>query len=264
MELNYNKRYKLIGLLINELRLRKYSFRTGKLYIDIVRRFLRSNKSPEQFLIEYANRSHSTLRTTFFALKFFYEKVLRQEFRHDKPLVKHVKKLPVVLNKAEIKKLLSSTNNIKHRLVLAFLYYAGLRVSEVINLKWQDIDLERGVIHLKTTKGLEHRIVFLHNKLKELLIIYGLKNKGLILVSSKNKAYSPRTIQQIVLKASKKAMITKHVTPHVLRHSFATHLLEAGADIRFIQKLLGHKNLQTTMIYTHVANRDIKNLAKLL
>jgi len=130
-------------------------------------------------------------------------------------------------------------------------------------------------------KGDKERIVFLHKKLIDMLQIYGAKKEGLVFVSQspkkskifwaqKNKffsregKYNKRTIQQIVKSASKKSGIKKNATPHTLRHSFATHLLESGADIRYIQQLLGHKDLKTTQIYTHVANKDIKKLAKLL
>jgi len=120
------------------------------------------------------------------------------------------------------------------------------------------------VIHLKQAKGEKERIVFLHGRLKETLIDYGIRKSGLVLISERGKRYNERTIQQIVKKAARKAGIKKKVTPHTLRHSFATHLLEAGANIRYIQQLLGHKNLRTTQIYTHVANKDIKRLANLL
>ena len=143
------------------------------------------------------------------------------------------------------------------------LYYAGLRLSEVVNLGWNDIDFERGIIHLKITKGGRERIVFLHEKLRNILIASRTDN-SLVLISERGKKYNKRTIQLIVMNAAKKANIKKDVHPHTLRHSFATHLLEAGADIRYIQELLGHKNLQTTQIYTHVANKDIKKLSNLL
>jgi site-specific recombinase XerD len=144
------------------------------------------------------------------------------------------------------------------------LYYAGLRVSEVRRIKWQDIDFEREFIHVKQSKGEKERIVFLHKKLKSILEEYGVRSNGYILISERGKLYSERAVQQIVKNIAKKADINKKVTPHILRHSFATHLLEAGADIRYIQQLLGHKSLRTTQIYTHVANKDIKKLAKLL
>ena len=107
-------------------------------------------------------------------------------------------------------------------------------------------------------------MVFLHKKLIDALRMYGTKEEGLIFVSQREGRYNKRTIQQIIKSAAKKAGIKKKVTPHTLRHSFATHLLEAGADIRYIQQLLGHKCLRTTQIYTHVANKDIKKLANLL
>jgi len=139
-----------------------------------------------------------------------------------------------------------------------------MRLNEVRNLKWQDLDFERKLIHVKNAKGSKERVVFLHKKLEEALKYIETKNQGWIFTSLNGCKYSERTIQKIVKNASKRALIAKKVTPHALRHSFATHLLEAGADIRYIQQLLGHKNLQTTQIYTHVANKDIKKLADLL
>ncbi len=113
-------------------------------------------------------------------------------------------------------------------------------------------------------KGDRQRIIFLHKRLTNTLKIFGIKESGLIFISQRNAKYNKRTIQQIIKSVSRKAGIKKNITPHTLRHSFATHLLESGADIRYIQQLLGHKDLKTTQIYTHVANKDIKKLAKLL
>ena len=169
-----------------------------------------------------------------------------------------------VLSRREVNRIIDVTENLKHKLVLMFLYYAGLRLDEVINLKWQDVDFDRDIMHVKNAKGEKERVIFLHPRLKELLTLYGIKKRDLILVSQRGGKYNKRTIQQIVKKTAQKAGIKKRVTPHVLRHSFATHLLEAGADIRYIQQLLGHKSLRTTQIYTHVANKDIKKLANLL
>jgi len=261
---NYQKNYEFVGKLIEELKLRKYSYRTGKKYRDVVIKFLKSGKTPREFLLSYSNKSRSTMRSVYFALKFFYENVLNERFDEKLPLAKSKQKLPVVLNKTEIQKMFELTTNIKHKIVLALLYYAGLRLSEVRNLKWQDIDFERELIHIKQAKGERERIVFLHKKLKELLKEYGVRKFGWILISERGGRYKERTIQQIVKNAARKAGIRKKVTPHTLRHSFATHLLEGGADIRYIQQLLGHKSLRTTQIYTHVANRDIKKLANLL
>lgn len=256
--------YELVGKLIEELKLRKYSYRTGKRYREIIIKFLKSGKTSREFLLSYSNKSRSTMRSVYFALKFFYENILHEKFDEKLPLARSKKKLPVVLNRSEIQKLLEVTTNVKHKVVLTLLYYAGLRLSEVRNLRWQDIDFERDVIHIKQAKGEKERVVFLHDRLKELLMKYGIRKSGLVLVSERGGKYAERTIQQIVKNAARKAGIKKKVTPHTLRHSFATHLLEAGADIRYIQQLLGHRSLRATQIYTHVANKDIKKLANLL
>jgi len=269
MELDIKKltpqeRYNLIGRLIEEIKLRRYSYQTGKLYIGVVKRFLKSGKTPRGFLLSYSNKSRSTMRTVYFALKFFCNNVLKEKFNEDIPLTKKKTKLPVVLGKNEINKLIDVTGNLKHKLVLMFLYYAGLRLDELINLRWQDIDFERELIHIKQAKGEKERIIFLHSKLRETLKVYGIRRQGLVFKSQMGKKYSKRSIQQIVKESARRANTSKRVTPHTLRHSFATHLLEAGADIRYIQQLLGHKSLRTTQIYTHVANKDIKKLANLL
>ena len=197
-------------------------------------------------------------------MKFFYENILNKKFTEEIPLVKKKLKLPVVLSKTDVNEIINKTENLQHKLILMFLYYAGLRLNEVRNLKWQDIDFDREIIHLKKTKGENERIVFLHQKLKNKLNKFKVHREGFVFESNRGRKYSEETIQKIVKNASKMAGIKKKTTPHTLRHSFATHLLEAGCDIRHIQKLLGHKNLQTTQIYTHVANKNIKNLANLI
>lgn len=203
------------------------------------------------------------MRGIYFALKFFYG-ALDQQFDEKIPLAKKGLNLPVVISKDEAQAMLGATKNQKHKLALGLLYYGGLRLNEVRKLKWQDLDFVRKTIHIKKSKGDRDRIVFLHERLKQFLDSNGIRKEGFILFSERGSVYSERSIQQIVKSAAKRAEIKKKVHPHTLRHSFATHLLEAGADIRYIQKLLGHKDLKSTQIYTHVANRDIKNLAKLL
>ncbi len=258
-------RYELIGKLIEEIKLRKYSYRTGKAYIYVVKNYLRSELTPREFLLKYySDKSKSTIRQAYFALKFFYRNVLHERFHEDIPLAKKKEKLPVVLSRDEVKRMIYGTHNIKHRLVLMFLYYAGMRLNEVRNIRWEDVEFEREIIHIKVAKGDKERVVFLHPNLKNTLEIYGRKSKGYVFMSQRGKKYSPKSIQLIVKNAARRAKINKNVTPHTLRHSFATHLLEGGADIRYIQQLLGHKHLKTTQIYTHVANKDIKKLAQLI
>ncbi len=262
---NYTKEEQdaLLKKLSEEIRIRGYSAQTGKAYSNIIKLFMRSGKSPREFLLSNTEKSRATLRGAYFSLKFFHEHVLSQKFDEKIPLAKKDQKLPVVLSREEIGRMIEHTDNFKHRLLIMLMYYAGLRLDEARNIKWGDIDFERDIIHLKTAKGSKQRTIFLHPKIKQMLQIYGLKD-GFIFVSVNGGKYSKRTIQQIVKKAAKRAGIKKKTTPHTLRHSFATHLLEGGADIRHIQKLLGHADLKTTQIYTHVANKDIKKLADLL
>ncbi len=269
MSMNLNslspqERYMLIGKLIEEIKLRKYSFQTGKTYINLVKDFLKSGKTARNFLLSHSNSSNSTMRGAYFALKFFHENVLSEKFNEEIPLAKRSLKLPIVLSKEETARMIESTKNLKHKLALTLLYYGGLRLSEVINLRWADIDFERALIHIKAAKGGKDRVVFLHEKIKNMLMAIKTNKDELLLISERGNKYSKRTIQLIVKNAANKSGIKKKISPHALRHSFATHLLEAGADIRYIQQLLGHKNIQTTQIYTHVANKDIKRLANLL
>jgi len=247
--------------LENEMQIRKFSIRTKKLYRSIIIRYLRSNKSMKDFLLKNSYQSNSQARSVYFSLQFYTKTVLREVFSQDLPLIKKARKLPIVLNKQEVRKMIKLTNNLKHKAVLIFFYYSGMRLSELRNLKMEDIDLERSIIHLKITKGSKHRIVFLHDKAKAILPIF---NNNYLFTSNRDKKYHEKTIQQIVSQAAKRAGIRSKVTPHTLRHSFATHLLEGGASIRLIQKLLGHSSLKTTQIYTHIANVDLREAAKLL
>lgn len=259
-----NNKQQLLTKLTEETKLRKYSPRTTDAYIKIVSRFIDSGKTAREFLLSNADKSRSTVRTIYFALSFLYEKVLNQRFREKLPLAKNEGRIPQVLNKEEVAQLLEATLNIKHKLLIAVMYYGGLRLDEVISLRWTDFDHNRNIIHLKTTKGSKQRVLFLHPNIKNLMEIFGKKAEGLVFNSNREGKLSPRTVELIVRHAAAKAGIKKRVTPHTLRHSFATHLLEAGADIRYIQQLLGHKDLKTTQIYTHVANKDIGRLAELL
>lgn len=250
--------------LNEELKLRRYSEDTAKKYMDVASQFLKSGKSTREFLLSYSGKSKSTMRGVYFALKFFYENSLNQDFDERMPLAKRSMHLPTVLGREEVQKMIEVTNNTRHRLALGLLYYAGMRLSELRKLKWQDIDFARETIHIKNAKGDKDRIVFLHKELKQIIGQNWIKREGTVMVSERGFIYNERTIQEIVKIAAKKAGIKKNVTPHTLRHSFATHLLEAGADIRYIQELLGHANLQTTQIYTHVSKKDITKLANLL
>ncbi|MDO9537320.1 MAG: tyrosine-type recombinase/integrase [Thermoplasmata archaeon] len=260
------ERYALIAKLVEEVKLRKYSPKTGRLYVSMVRRWLLSGDSARDFILSYSDASASTMRVANFALRFFFENVLREQFPMDIPLAGKDAKLPTVLSRDEAKAMLSGTENVKHRAIIGALYYGGLRLSEAINLTWEDLDFGRMLVQVKQAKGRKDRVVFLHLELKNLLDAHNSDNReGLVFVSGYSGGkYNPKTVQLVVREAAARAKIKKHVTPHTLRHSFATHLLEGGADIRYIQKLLGHKDLKTTQIYTHVAETDMARLARML
>ncbi len=246
-----------------EVSLQGYSPKTKKVYLQIIQDFLSSKKSARDFLLMCSSKSRSTLRLSYFALQFYYENILQQPFDEKLPLAKRQQSLPVVLNREEIQKMITQTANFKHKLVLQLLYYTGLRLNELISLQWTDLDFEREIIHVKKGKENKDRVVFLHKVIAQNLQQQS-RYSNVILISERGTTYTERSIQEIVKQAAKRAGVRKKVTPHTLRHSFATHLLEAGADIRYIQQLLGHKDLKTTQIYTHVANKDIKKLADLL
>lgn len=257
----------LLKIMDDEMVLRGFSRATRETYSGNIGRFLRSGLSPREYLIRNSKRwSRSTVRSVYFSLSFFYKRVLKRKFEEDLPLVKRKGKLPVVLNREEVRRMIDGTLNLKHRTLIMALYYGGLRLDEVRTLQWKDIDFERKLIHLKNTKGGNERMVFLHQELETALRQFADASTGyLIFISGRSGGkYSSRSIQLIVKDASVRVGILKDVTPHTLRHSFATHLLEGGINILTIQKLLGHRNLKTTTIYTHMSNPDYSMISRVL
>jgi site-specific recombinase XerD len=176
------------------------------------------------------------------------------------------KHLPEVLSKEEIVKIMNNTNNIKHKCIVGLLYSSGLRRAELLNLNVTDIDSKRMVVIIKNAKGNKDRISVLSpSLLKDLQNYYkAYRPKVFLFEGQKGDKYSASSVLKIVTMAAENAGIQKKVTPHMLRHSFATHLLENGTDIRHIQLLLGHSSTKTTEIYTHVANRSFMEIKDLL
>nr|WP_297787966.1 tyrosine-type recombinase/integrase [uncultured Allomuricauda sp.] len=176
---------------------------------------------------------------------------------------KKEKKLPVVLSKEEIRLLIDETLNLKHKTLLSLVYSGGLRIGEAINLKVDDIDSKRMLIHVKSAKGKKDRYTLLSHSFLETLRSYykQYKPKDYLFEGQKSPTYSASSAQWVLKNAVAKSGIRKKVTLHTLRHSFATHLLENGTDIRYIQELLGHSSPKTTMIYTHVTENSIKNIS---
>jgi site-specific recombinase XerD len=209
------------------------------------------------------NLSASYQNQTINSIKLFFKII------HDSKIVitelhrpKNAKTLPNVLSKEETFKLIDSTTNIKHKTLLALIYSSGLRISEAINMKIIDIDSQRMLIHVKNAKGKKDRYTLLSTKvlvlLKEYYTIY--KPKTFLFEGQYGEQYSSRSAQSVLHQSAKKAGITKQITLHTLRHSFATHLLENGTDLRYIQDLLGHSSPKTTMIYTHVTSTSLKKI----
>ena len=212
-------------------------------------------------LIKLKNISISQQNQRINAIKFYYEKILgRDKQELHRPKKEH--KLPKVLSKDEIKKIFDATNNLKHKCILMLIYSAGLRRSELLNLSISNIDSKRMVIIINGAKGKKDRISLLSDNLLQLLRQYykEYNPKEYLFEGQNGGKYSATSISNILRKAAKKAGIRKTVTPHMLRHSFATHLLEQGTDLRYTQELLGHGSSKTTEIYTHVSKKAIDKI----
>jgi site-specific recombinase XerD len=257
--------------LETELHARKYSPRTISSYLHYNRAFCGFvSKTPEEVATDDVNRyiayldrtfkfSASTMNMAINALKFFYYKVMNTDKVKEPHRPRSDKKLPIVLSKEEIEHLLNVESNLKHRLLLMIAYSSGLRVSEVVALKPSDVDLFRSVLYIRSAKGRKDRFVMLSSRVKKYLSELRLCPKELAWLfpgASPGSHLSIRSAQHIFECARIKAGIEKPVSIHSLRHAFATHLLENGADIRFIQNLLGHSSIRTTERYTHVARRS--------
>lgn len=208
--------------------------------------------------------SEHTLHSRINAVKFYYEKVLgREKMFFDIPRPKRPLQLPNVLAISQVEKLFSKLENLKHKTMLFLAYSAGLRVSEVVNLRVKDIHSARMVINIKGAKGKKDRMVILSQGILDLLRKYYTSYKPkywLFEGQYKEEPYSTRSLQQIFHRAKNEAKIIQDVTFHSLRHSYATHLHERGTDIRLIQELLGHNDIRTTLIYTHVSTRTVENI----
>ncbi|MGV8162507.1 MAG: site-specific tyrosine recombinase/integron integrase [Candidatus Nanoarchaeia archaeon] len=255
--------------LITELKLRGYSPKTIDVYVDHNEKFLKFvNKTFDQVniddiksflahLIADKESAPRTVNQARSALLFYYNEVLQKGFTNIKtPKIKV--SLPSVLTKEEMKRLLENTPNEKSKLMLMTLYSSGMRVSELVKLKWKDLELEQKVAWVRGGKGNKDRMIILSDIIVKKLAVFERETEYIF--PGQRGALSTRNVEEIVHLAAQKAGIDKKVTPHTLRHSFATHLLEAGNDIRLIQELLGHSNLQTTQIYTHVSNEQKKKV----
>lgn len=259
-----------IEKLKTELKLRGFSPLTIRNYAFFVEKFLKkTNKNVSEinnddvkiYLAEmFDTKSKNTIMLAVASLKFFFKEILGKEIEEIK-IPKKEKKLPEVLSREEVMSLIDSADNLKSRLIISFLYSTGLRVSELVNLKIEDLNLNEKIGWVRKGKGSKDRIFAISESLsKELQEYLNKKAKENTFLFSKNKPLTTRNIQKIISGTRKRARINKKVTPHTLRHSFATHLLENGTDIRVIQAMLGHSSLSTTQVYTHISSEQIKKV----
>ncbi|MBU3093771.1 site-specific integrase [Clostridium sp. CF011] len=259
-----------------DMELRGYSPMTIKSYINHVSNFAKFyNKSPkylgEKEICDYLHYciikkklSEGTVNYINSSLKFFYTKTLNRYWNSDKiARMKEPSKLPAVLSPDEVKSIFDVTENLKHKAILMTVYSAGLRVSEVCNLKITDIDSKNMQILIREGKGKKDRYSLLSKANLEILREYWSRyhpTEYLFSGKGRTDSISPRSVQKTLEKSIKKTKITKHATVHTLRHSFATHLLDAGTDICYIQRLLGHTRITTTTIYLHLRRMDLLNI----
>lgn len=257
----------------NLLKIRGYSSRTIKSYTYYIQEYLDFSRTrgikhkkaaAEKYLLEKLeqNKSSQTVNLALNSIKFLYREVLNAGENIDFRCVKRSQKLPVVLSKEEIDRIISNITNPKHRLIVSLGYGSGLRASEIVGLKVRDIDPEGLVIHIKAAKGKKDRITVFPNKLKREIsnLVAGKEPLDVVFESSRGGKLTVSTIQKIFHQALMRSGISKQATFHSLRHSFATHLLESGTDVRYVQELLGHSNIRTTQIYTKVTNPKLKKI----
>ena len=258
---------------VNEMNRRNYSGETIKNYVSCLRMFFANFKDKEHpiHINEMEIKSYlgrfsatNTQRSQHGAIKKFYEICLGQKdkFKYI-PYARKDTKLPIVLSHEEIQRMFNVCENIKHKVILGLLYSCGLRVSELINLKWEHIDRSRMVINIIQAKGKKDRQVMLPNAIISLLekYWYEYKSKAYVLNGWKGELqYSKRSVGQVIKQLAEKAGIKKRVWTHLLRHCTFTHMVEAGTDINLIQRLAGHSSVKTTAIYTHISHNLISKI----
>ncbi len=256
-----------------KLELKRYAYNTAKTYISLFEKFINRfyniplNELTENEIRQYLkelndqNKSNSYIHQAVNSIKFYFEIVLGMPNRfYEIERPRPQSRLPKVLSVEEITILINSTNNIKHKCIVSLLYSAGLRRSELLNLKLTDIDSDRMLIHVINAKGNKDRYTILSETTLTDLRVYfkEWQPKTYLFEGPIGHQYSPSSVLKIVNRAGEKANIKKRVTPHMLRHSFATHLLENNTDLRYIQSLLGHSSSTTTEIYTQVATKYLQ------
>ncbi len=264
---------KFLDKVKTELRYRSYSQKTLDSYLGCLKDFfgfLKENFDKfdefkvKEYLIGLKDRglSGQTINVHLNAIKFFYENIVKIPFKISIKFSKKPNRLPEILSREEIDLIISTITNEKHRLLISLSYGAGLRVSEIVKLRIKDIDLPNLQLNIRQSKGAKDRITVVPKKLRDKITQFmaGKNADDFLLASERGGRLTERTAQIIFERALKASGIKKPATFHSLRHSFATHLLENGVDVRYVQELLGHQNIRTTQIYTHLTNPALKNI----
>ncbi|MDO8591269.1 MAG: tyrosine-type recombinase/integrase [bacterium] len=263
----------LLDILTREMKLRNYSPKTIEAYVRVAKDLYVFYKRPPRELSDeeikeflYAkqkrNLSSQTISLAANAINFLYTQIYQRSAFNKVRHPRQASRLPVVLSGDEIKRMIELTKNFKHRLILALTYAAGLRVSEVVRLRVRDIDLSGLTITVRQGKGKKDRLTVFSASLSLDLqkLMAGKQGDEYVFESERGGRLTEATAQKVFYQAMQRAGIKKEATFHSLRHSFATHLLENGTDVRYVQELLGHANIRTTQIYTHVTNPAIRNI----
>jgi len=272
-------RQTLFGVLSREMRLRNYSHTTIKAYKSCIRTFVShfrprhprdlGNAEIREYLVHLLvekNRPASTVNQVYNALRFLYCDLYHKDFVIESlPRPRKERRLPDVLNEQEVVRLIQAVTNVKHKTMLMLTYASGLRVSEVVRLKIEDLDIERRMIHIRGAKGKKDRFTLFPLSMVGVLHqywgMYRLGTSGWLFPGAvPSRPLAIRSIQAVFERAVEKAGIEKPISMHTLRHSFATHLLEQGTDLRYIQELLGHQSSRTTEIYTHISTKSIRKI----
>lgn len=255
-----------------KLRYKRYSPNTIRTYISCLEQFNRFIKSEKlqinepviyQYLMGLVAKgySRSSQNQHINAIKFYLEKVLKQKQKSyyiERPLKKRM--LPTVLSEQEIQLIFSNIKNLKHKAILSLIYSSGIRIGEALNLTINDLDSDRMLISIRRGKGEKDRMVPMASNVLKLLRVYYKEYKPVnyLFNGNDNSPYSATSVRNVLKRAVYKSYIKKNVTPHTLRHSYATHLLEKGTDLRLIQVILGHSSVKTTEIYTHVSTKNLQ------
>lgn len=268
---------------LTELKYRNYSQKTVKSYIGCLKDYFSylekdfnkfsAKDGPafgwdeykvKQFLVNKKEKGAGgqTINIYLNAIKFYYENIVKIDFKINIKYSRRPKKLPIILSREEIDQVIKAIINKKHSLMIALAYGAGIRVGEIVRLKVNDLNFEQLNIHIKQSKGAKDRITVMPEKLKNNLISLctGKSGDEYVFESERGGRLTERTAQKVFERALNEAGINKPATFHSLRHSFATHLLENGIDVRYVQELLGHQNIRTTQIYTHLTSLGLKNI----